>query len=285
MPLLAALLPTLDLAYAGSMGSLMEGPFKRAAATSLKLEVHGLGQGANALAQLIASGSISPDVFISITPGPMRTVLQAGKAIVAEPIARTEMVIAYDPKSRLAGRLDAAAKGREPWWKVLQEPGFRFGRTDPGADPQGRNIIFAMMLAAKMYAQPDLVEKVLGPTMNRQQISMEAGLQSRLQSGAFDAAAAYKVQPGSFGLPYIALPAAVNLSGEKVHSENPEIHLAIGGTNYLPEPLIYYATALTAARNPSGAAAFCAWLKGSEAQALLRQGEYDPPGSASVLRV
>ena len=54
----------LEVAYAGSMGSIMEGPVKKAAAQTLRLDMHGRAQGANALAQLIVGGSISPDVFI-----------------------------------------------------------------------------------------------------------------------------------------------------------------------------------------------------------------------------
>src|SRR5215510_5029893 len=162
----AADLAVLDVAYAGSMGSMMEGPIKSALARSLKLDFHGRAQGSSALAQLIVGGSIRPDVFIPVTPGPMLTILNAGKAETAQPIAHTEMVIAYSPKSRFAVRLDAASKGKENWWDILQERGLRFGRTDPVGDPQGRNIIFTMMLAAKRYKQPDLVKKILGPTIN-----------------------------------------------------------------------------------------------------------------------
>ncbi len=276
-------LAVLDVAYAGSMGSLMEGPLKKAAASNLKLELHGRGQGANALGQLIASGSITPDVFIPITEGPMRTVFAAGKSTAAQPIARTEMVIAYSPKSRFADRLDAAARGEKPWWKVLQEPGLRFGRSDPTADPQGRNIIFTMMLAAKLYRQSDLVKEVLGETSNSRQITMEASVQSRLQSGELDAASAYKIQPGPFHLPYIKLPAEINLSGADVHATNPEVRLDVGGKTYVPEPLIYYAAVMKEARNPLRAAAFVAWLEGGEAQTLLRQNAYDETGQASVL--
>jgi hypothetical protein len=84
--LLAAELTVLDVAYAGSMGSLMEGALKKAVEQTLKLELHGRSQGANALAQLIVSGSIRPDVFIPITPGPMLTVLRSGKVEVAHPL-------------------------------------------------------------------------------------------------------------------------------------------------------------------------------------------------------
>jgi molybdate/tungstate transport system substrate-binding protein len=281
--LLAAELPALDVAYAGSMGSLMEGPLKKAVERALKLELHGRSQGANALAQLIVSGSIRPDVFIPITPGPMLTVLRSGKAEVAQPIARTEMVIAYSPKSRFAPQLDAAAAGKAKWWEILQQPGFRFGRSDPAIDPQGRNIIFAMMLAAKEYKQTDLVERILGPTINRQQINMEASVQARMQSGELDAASAYKIQPGPFNLPYIALPNEINLSGRNVHAEHPDISLSIAGKTYFPEPLVFYAAVLKEAGNPGGAAAFLKWLVSSEARAILTRYQYDAPDAASSL--
>lgn len=273
----------LDVAYAGSMGSMMEGPIKSAAATSLHLEMHGRAQGSSALAQLIVGGSIRPDVFISVTPGPMQTALKAGKAASAQPVAHTEMVIAYSPKSRFAARLDAAAQGKEEWWKILQEPGFRFGRTDPLTDPQGRNIVFTMMLAARMYRQSDLVEKVLGPAINEKQIFTEPSVQARLQSGELDAASAYKIQPGPFNIPFLSLPREINLGGQKVHDENPDVTLAVGGKTYVPEPLIYYAAALKDAPNAKGAAAFTAWLRSDEALAIFRRYNYDPPGDAAPL--
>src|SRR5438067_9786478 len=107
---LAEELAVLDVAYAGSMGSLMEGPLKASVAQNLKLEMHGRAQGSSALAQLIVAGNIRPDIFIPITPGPMMTVLRAGKAESALPVAHTEMVIAYSPRSRLVPNFEAAAK-------------------------------------------------------------------------------------------------------------------------------------------------------------------------------
>jgi molybdate/tungstate transport system substrate-binding protein len=282
--LFAAELAALDVAYAGSMGSLMEGPVKTAAAQTLKLNMHGLGQGSSALAQLIVGGNIHPDVFIPVTPGPMLAVLRAGKADSALPIAHTEMVIAYSPKSKFAPKLQAAAEGKANLWEVLQEPGLRFGRTDPLTDPQGRNIIFTMMLAAKIYKQAGLVEKILGPAINQQQIFTEPTVQARLQSGELDAASAYKIQPAPFHLPYITLPKEINLSGQDVHNEHPDIVLKIGSKTWQPEPLIYYAAAIKDAANAKGAAAFAEWLKHAEAQVIFRRFSYDPPGDASPLR-
>jgi molybdate/tungstate transport system substrate-binding protein len=281
--LLAADLAVLDVAYAGSMGSMMEGPLKTSAAQTLKLDLHGRAQGSSALAQLIVGGSIRPDVFMPVTPGPMMTILKAGKADSAQPIAHTEMVIAYSPKSKFAPKLEAASKGKGNWWEILQEPGLRFGRTDPVGDPQGRNIIFTMMIAAKVYKQPDLVEKVLGPTINERQIFTEPTVQARLQSGELDAASAYKIQPGPFNLPYITLPKEINLSGQDVHADHPDVTLTVGSKTYNPEPLIYYAGVLKDAPNAKGAAAFLEWLKGDEAQGIFKRFYYDPPGDASAL--
>jgi len=281
--LLAGEVAVIDVAYAGSMGSLMDGPIKKAVSQRLNLEMHGRAEGSNALAQLILGGSIRPDVFIPITPGPVLTVLRAGKAENAQPIAHTEMVIAYNPKSRFAPKFEAVADDKGNWWEVLQEPGLRFGRTDPKTDPQGRNIIFTMMLAAKLYKQPDLVEKILGPTVNEKQIFTEPTVQARLQSGELDAASAYKIQPGPFNLPYITLPKEINLRGENVRADHPDVSLSVGGKTYTPEPLIYYAAVLKDAPNPKGAASFTEWLKGDDAQAIFRKYNYDPPDNAPAL--
>lgn len=281
---LAQPLNVLDVAYAGSMASMMEGPIKKSIAQALKLDMHGLAQGSSALAQLIVGGNIRPDVFLPVTPGPALVVLRAGKAETAQPIAHTEMVIAYSPKSQFASKFEAAGKGKGNWWEILQEPGIRFGRTDPVGDPQGRNIIFTMMLAAKAFKQADLVEKILGPTINEKQIFTEPTVQARLQSGELDAASAYKIQPGPFNLPYITLSKEINLSGQNVHADHPDVTLTVGGKTYNPEPLIYYASVLKDAPNAKGAAAFLEWLKGDEAQAIFRRFYYDPPGDASSLR-
>jgi molybdate/tungstate transport system substrate-binding protein len=273
----------LDVAYAGSMGSMMEGPIKSSVAQSLKLDFHGRAQGSNALAQLIVGGSIRPDVFIPVTPGPALTVLRAGKADSAQPVAKTEMVIAYSRKGRFASRFEAAAKGKEDVWKILLEPSLRFGRTDPVTDPQGRNIIFAVMLAAKTTGRADLMEKVLGPAINEKQIFTEPTVMARLQSGELDASSAYKIQPGPLNLPYVTLPKEINLSGQNVHADHPNVTLAIGGKTYSPEPLIYYASVLKDAPNSKGAAAFLQWLIADEAQGIFRKYSYDAPCDASAL--
>src|SRR5512143_1091605 len=76
----------LQVAYAGSMGSLMDGAVRPAIARELGVDLEGRAQGSTGLARLIAAGSIRPGVFIAVTPGPMRLVIAAGKADRAIPI-------------------------------------------------------------------------------------------------------------------------------------------------------------------------------------------------------
>jgi molybdate/tungstate transport system substrate-binding protein len=269
---------TLDVAYAGSMSSVMEGPIRRAAAASLGFEVHGRAQGASGLAALIAGGSIHPDVFISVTPGPIQTVQKAGKVDRAYPIAHTEMAIAYSPGSQFAAKFKEGS-----WWRALLEPGLRFGRTDPVTDPQGRNIIFTLQLAERFYHQPDLAKRVLGDTINPKQIFTEPSVEARLQSGQLDAASAYKIQPAAFKLPYITLPEEINLGSSRLAKDYQQASLTLGDKTYHPEPLIYYASALKDAAHPKEAARLVEWLQGAPAQEIFRQFSYDPPADAHAI--
>jgi len=273
----------LNVAYAGSMASVMEGEIKQAALAQLGLALQGRAQGASGLAQLIIGNAIHPDVFISVTPSPMETVLKAGMAAGAVPIAHTEMVIAYCPSSRFAPRFEAANQpNAQSWWQILQEPGLRLGRTDPVTDPQGRNIIFVMQLAARLYKQPDLVQRILGADINPEQIFTEPTVQARLQSGQLDAASAYKIQPAPFHLPYLTLPAEINL-GCGSPAAYADASLTLNGKTYRPEPLVYYAAALKQASDAQGAARFVEWLRGKPAQEIFSRSHYDPPGDAKVL--
>lgn len=279
----AQTLVPLDVAYAGSMGSMMEGPIKAGAAQTLGIAMHGRAQGSDALANLIVGGSISPDVFIPVTPGPMMTVLKSGKASTALPIARTEMVVAYSPKSKYAQAFaDAGKPGAMPWWQILQQRDIRFGRTDPATDPQGRNIIFALQLAETYYKQPGLAAKILGETVNAAQIFSEPTVEARLQSGELDAASAYKIQPGPFDLPYVSLPPEINLGNQSMHALYAQTSLDLGGKTYRPQSLVYYAAVLDGAAQKDKAVAFVAWL-GDGAQPIFKKFFYDAPAGAAPL--
>jgi len=274
----------LQVAYAGSMGSMMDGGIRPAIAKALGAELQGRAQGSTGLANMIVASSIRPDVFISVTPGPMRVVLKAGKAQRGIPIARTEMVIAYSPKSQYAAALEKTGEpGAKPWWQILETPGFRFGRTDPNTDPQGLNIIFMMQLAARHYQQPDLAEKILGPQINPRQIFQEPQVMARLQAGQLDASSAYKTQPAALGLPFISLPGEINLGSASMEHEYQQTSVTLNGKPQRPAPLVFYAAVLDDAPQPKLAGRFLAWLQGPEARQILARYHYDGPGDDQPL--
>jgi molybdate/tungstate transport system substrate-binding protein len=275
-------LDVLDVASAGSIRAMLDGPLKVAASQSMRLDLHSHAQGADAVARSLAEGSLHADVFIPITAGPMRTVMQAGKADVAYPIARTEIVLVYSPKSRFASMFEAAAAGKASWWEILQDPGLRFARGNPAGDPGGRNAFFVMMLAARKYGRPEIVERLLGPVVNPP-LPTAGNNQEKLQTGELDASTSYRVGVSSGNLPFIELPKDINLSGDNVASEHPDVILSINGKTYRPEPLVFYAAKLRDAANPKGAASFVNWLRGDDAQALLGKYQYERPGETSVL--
>jgi molybdate/tungstate transport system substrate-binding protein len=274
----------LEVGYAGSMGSMMDGGVRPAIAKALGAELRGRAQGSTGLANLIVAGSIRPDVFIAVTPEPMRIVLKAGKAESAAPIARTEMVIAYSPKSQYAAALAKSGdSGAKPWWQILEAPGFRFGRTDPNTDPQGLNLIFTMQLAARYYHQPDLVEKVLGPQINPRQIFQEPQVMARLQAGQLDASSAYKTQPAALGLPFLSLPEKINLGSASMQQEYQHASVTLNGKTHRPSPLIFYAAVLKDAPHSKLAGRFVAWMQGPDARQILSRYHYDNPGDARPL--
>ena len=282
--LAAEALTPLQVAYAGSMGSMMDAGVKPAVAKSLGADMQGRAQGSTGLANLIVAGSIRPDVFISVTPAPLRNVLKAGKADNAIPIARTEMVIAYSPKSQFASDLAKAGEpGAKPWWQILETPGARFGRTDPNTDPQGLNIIFTMQLAADYYHQPDLADKILGPQINPQQIFQEPDVMARLQAGQLDASSAYKTQPGALGLPFLSLPKEINLGDASMKDAYKKVTVTLNGKTLHPAPLVFYAAVLKDAPQPDLANRFLTWLQSPEAREILTKYHYDSPGDSKPL--
>ena len=263
---------------------MMDAGVKPALAKSLNAEMRGRAQGSTGLANLIVAGSIRPDVYISVTIGPMRTVLKAGKANDAIPIARTEMVIAYSPKSPFASDLGKSGEpGAKSWWQILETPGVRFGRTDPNVDPQGLNIIFTMQLAADYYHQQDLADKILGPQINPQQIFQEPDVMARLQAGQLDASSAYKTQPGALALPFLSLPKEINLGDASMEDTYKKVTVAVNGKTLHPAPLVFYAAALKDAPQPELANRFLTWLQGPEARAIFTRYHYDSPGDSKTL--
>lgn len=275
----AADAPVLRVAYAGSMGVVMDQSLGPAFAKAHDARFEGVGQGSFALARLLAGRQMQADVFVAITPPPMKVVRDAGLAERAVPVASTRMVVIYGPKSRYAKDFEAAAKGSKTWYDVLRQPGLRIGRTDPAVDPQGANALLTLQLAGTYYHQPKLLEQVAGELQNPQQIFAEPSLMSRLEAGQIDAAVGYASAAFSHHLPTIDLPDEINLAQPSMQDAwyaKASLTLA-DGKLLKAQPLVFYAAVLADAKQPQLAADFVRLLQSAEGQAMLRERGYDPP--------
>ncbi len=285
---LAQAADTFRVAYAGSMGVVMDRFIGPAFASANGVEYQGIGQGSYGLARQLEGKLLQADVFVSITPGPIDILKKAGMIGPAVPVASTQMVIAYSPKSKFVPEFEAAAQGKKPWYEVLQTPGLRFGRTDPATDPQGQNIIFTMLLAQNFYKQPGLADKILGGYQNPQQIFAEPSLLSRLEAGQIDASSGYLSAAQSHHLPFVTLPDEVNLSNPEMESK---WYKAVQFSITLPngkaatlntQPLVFYATVLKDSKQPALAEKFVQFLQSSKGQKMLEDNGYSRPKGGTI---
>ena len=276
--------PAITVVYAGSMGAVMDRGIAPAFTAKTGTAVHGIGQAAMALAHLITAKDMTPDVFVSVTAPPIKTVEAAGLAQSAVPVASSAMVLAYSPKSKFAAQFAAP---HADWTKLLTTPGVRFGRTDPRVDPQGQYVLFALQLAAKYYKVPGLEQKVAGPVMNAAELFAEPSLLARLQEGQIDATLGYESAVISQHLPFITLPPEINFSNPAyVRSwySQAALTLSQNGTTKTvhPTPLVYYATVLKNAKHPQAARAFVKFLSSKQGQELFAKYGYNPPKGPAV---
>lgn len=280
----AAEAPVVRVAYAGSMGVLMDRDLGPAFARAHGAAYQGIGQGSYALARLIAGRQLRADVFVAITPGPVRVLQQARLVDTAVPVASTRMVLVYSPRSRYAADFQAAAAGRKAWQDVLREPGLRFGRTDPAVDPQGANALFTLQLAARYYRQPRLLEQVAGAPQNPRQLFAETSLMSRLEAGQIDATLGYASAAFSHHLPIVDLPAEIDLAQPALQETwYAKAGFTLpGGKRLEAQPLVFYAAVPTNAAQGALGQAFVQLLTGAQGQAALRERGYDPPHGGAL---
>ena len=204
---------TASVAYASSLTFLNEKVAAPAFTTATGYKYTGRGDSSGALEADIASNSITPNVFEAVG-GDNITPLEPKYTKWFIPYAGTQMVVAYNPKSKYASDFKAYADGSKPLkslFTLMQTPGFKLGRTDPNIDPQGRDFIYMLELAQMYYHLPkDTVSKILGTTdtgtANSSQIFAESSLDATLQSGQLDASSAFITQAVELHLPYIKLP-------------------------------------------------------------------------------
>lgn len=199
--------------YAGSMVNIFEDIIGPAFQNESGYIYEGEGKGSVQVANLIKDRFRTPDVFVSAGTIPMVMLMNTTPPMVdwIVKFASAEIVIAYNPNSQYFEDLEKARKGQIPWYDVVSEGEFKFGRTDPELDPKGYYGIITAKLAGIYYNDSSIKDRIFGADRNPKQIFPEETLKTVLETGQLDAVVAYKHEAISRGFPYIVLPKEINL--------------------------------------------------------------------------
>jgi molybdate/tungstate transport system substrate-binding protein len=258
---------TVSVLYAGSLAGVMENGLGPAFSKATGYEYQGEAQGSLGAARLIHDHLRSPDVFISADPSVNEAVLMGGQnqnmVTWFVTMASSQLVLAYNPQSKFAGKFQAAAAGSIPWYEVLQTPGVRFGRGDPRIDPKGYRTLFLFDLAAKHYNLPKL-PALLGDPLNPDQVFPEIVLLARVESGQFDGGFFYRHEVVAHKLPYVTLPPEINLGDPKFSAFYAEsAYTTPSGDTVTGAPIIFTITIPNTVQHKAAAEEFVRFMLSS----------------------
>lgn len=179
---------TVNVLYAGSFLDLMEQKIGPAFKKATGYTISGFSAGSSALATEIKGGTQVGDVFISAAPTVDSTLQGAanGNWVSSyQEFGRSPLVLGYNPSSRFVHLLKT-----QPWYNVVDLPGFLLGRTDPTTDPKGVLAVDALTGVALTYDKPALAP-LANSTSN---VFEETALVGDLQAGQLDAGFFYGVE-------------------------------------------------------------------------------------------
>ena len=266
--------------YAGSLIKIFEDVIGPAFQSESGYPYVGEGKGSVQVSNLIKDGLRTPDVFVSAGTIPMKRLMNTTPPIVdwLLKFGSAEIVIAYSPNSPNFGELERARMGKIPWYNVVSQDGFNFGRTDPELDPKGYYGIITAKLANTYYNDSSIKDRVFGEDRNPKQIFPEETLKTVLETGRLDAVVAYKHEAISRDLQYITLPKEINL-GDPIYAD------LYKRANYLlqsdqkaiyGEPVDFSITIPKTVKNMDGAISFVNFVISENGSQLLESQGLNP---------
>jgi len=254
---------TVSVLYAGSLASVMENGIGPAFVKATGYQYQGEAQGSLGAAQMIRDHLRTPDVFISADPLVNLNLLMGQDGDIAPwfiVVASSQLVLAYNPRSRFAAKFQDASAHRTQWFEVLETPGVRFGRGDPKIDPKGYRTLFLFSLAGKYHRRDD-IPRMLGDPQNPAQVFPEVVLLARVESGQLDAGIFYKHEILAHNLPYVDLPPEINLGDPRFKDKYAqESYTTATGQHIHGAPILFTVTIPNSARHRGSALAFVQFL-------------------------
>ena len=260
--------------YAGSLVKIFENVIGPAFQYESEYTYIGEGKGSVQVANLINDEFRTPaDVFISAGTIPVLMLMNNTPPITEWLVefGSAEIVIAYSATSPYFDDLEKARKGEIPWYDVVSQDGFKFGRTDPELDPKGYYGIITAKLANTYYNNSSIKDEILAEDRNSKQIFPEETLKSTLELGQLDAVVAYKHEAISRTLPYIILPKEISLSDPVYSNFYKQTNYTLESTQKIiyGEPIFFSVTIPNTVKNLDGAISFVNFILSKNGSKLL----------------
>jgi len=192
---------TVTMSYAASLVGAMTNVIAPAFLKSSGYKISGYPGGSVALANQIKEKLRQADLFLSAVPSVNSSLTGAANGNYISwysDLASSPLVIGYNPNSRFASQLNSGN-----WYKVMQEPGFLLGRTDPMLDPKGVLTDTLVKDEGIKVGDLSLFKQLLGSAENTSQIFPEETLVGRLESGQLDAGFFYENEAKLARIPFI----------------------------------------------------------------------------------
>ncbi|MGI8824328.1 MAG: extracellular solute-binding protein [Chloroflexota bacterium] len=263
---------TVNVFYAGSLVNLNETLVGPAFAAAEGYTYQGKGAGSLAIAAQLKGKLAAPDVVELADPAVDRQLMGPSNGdLVAWYLtyARSELVVGFDPRSHLAPAFRAVQHHHLSWYRALEQRGLRLGRTDPNVDPKGYRTLFMAGLAERVYHLHHFARRILGSATNPSQIFPEEVLVARILTGQVDAGVFYLSEVKDLGIPYIPLPAKINLGSTRYkHLYATQRFATSHGTVVIGAPILFTITIPATVRNSEGAQAFVRFVLGRRARVI-----------------
>jgi molybdate/tungstate transport system substrate-binding protein len=180
-----------------------------------------------------------------------------GVAPWAVVFAGNSMGLLYAARSRAAAQINA-----DNWWRVLLQPGVRYGHSNPERDPAGYWTLVMWQLAARYYHDPTLATRLAAhcPRTNIRPHNID--LIALLQSGDLDYYFGYASDARLGKLKFLALPPETNLGDISRAADYAQASVEIGSGSdrkRITGAPVAYAATLT--ENPPNRAAAIEFLR------------------------
>lgn len=237
--------------------------------------------GSRACARKIVDLHLPADIMASADYKVINNLLIPSHAAFNIQFATNEMAIMYRPDSKFAKEING-----KNWYKILLRKGVEYGHSDPNVDPAGYRSQLVWQLAEKYYKVAGLYHKLVAHCPIQNVRPKETDLIPMLQAGQIDYLFIYKSVCQQHHMPYVSLPAQINLSSQKYADFYKQATLKISGkkpgtfTEVKGGPMIYGLTLVKNAPNPEWGAKFLAFVLGPEGRAIMEkngQGTINPP--------